>query len=62
MFSGKQKEETFNYVFYVKMEIFFNLVCIFVVVLNEKDILFENYSIIACGLTELNTWTFESAL
>ena len=48
--------------FMSKWNFFFNLVCIFVVVLNEKDILFENYSIIACGLTELNTWTFESAL
>ena len=38
----------------------FILVCICVVDLNEKDFCFEYYTIIACGLTDLNTWTLES--
>ena len=45
----------------LQWKLHFILVCIFLVVLNEKDFFFfEYYSIIACGLTDLNTWTFES--
>lgn len=35
------------------------LVCV-VVVLNEKDICFDIYSITACGSTEYNKWPSDS--
>ena len=52
MFEGKQKEEIFNYVVWFMLKwkwhilIHIWLVCC----------CFEYYSIIACGLTDLNTW------
>ena len=63
MFEGKTEAKRGNIqlciLIYVKMErtFYFNL---YFVVLNEKTFCFEYYSIIACGLTDLNTWTFES--
>ena len=44
MLEGKQKEE---------------IVCILLFWM-KRTFCFEYYSIIACGLTDLNTWTFES--
>ena len=43
----------------LKWKLHFILVCILLFRM-KRTFYFEYYSIIACGLTDLNTWTFES--
>ena len=52
----KLKEELFNL---CQNEISFQFV--FLLFWMKKAFCLEYYSIIACGLTDLNTWTFESS-